>query len=89
MRRREFLTLLGAAATWPVAARAQMPVIGLLSTEPVDSVTTRLSAFRRGLREAGYIEGGNVVVEYRSAGGQRDPLQGLAADLVRRRVNVM
>ncbi len=89
MRRREFLTLLGAAATWPVAARAQMPVIGLLSTEPIDSVANRLSAFRSGLREAGHIEGGNVAIEYRSAGGQRGPLQELAADLVRQRVNVI
>jgi putative ABC transport system substrate-binding protein len=91
VRRREFITLLGgAAATWPMAARAQgMPAIGLLSTEPIDSVANRLSAFRSGLREAGHIEGGNVAIEYRSAGGQRGPLQELAADLVRQRVNVI
>jgi putative ABC transport system substrate-binding protein len=91
MKRREFITLIGGAATWPLPARAQrqLPVIGLLSTNPIDAVAGRLAPFRKGLAEAGYVEGRNVTIEYRSAGAQRGPLQGLAAELVRLPVNMI
>jgi putative ABC transport system substrate-binding protein len=88
MRRRDFIALLGGAAAWPLAARAQqaMPVIGLLCGGTPDSDAYRLTAFQRGLQEAGYIEGQNVTFDYRWAEQQYDRLPALAAELVRHEI---
>jgi len=92
MRRREFITLVGGAVAWPVAARAQqaaMPVIGVLSAAPAVIGEKRMPAFYRGLSERGYSEGQNVTVSHLDAEGENDRLAALAAEFVRRQVNVI
>src|SRR5262249_48577008 len=91
-RRREFIAARGGMATWPLAARAQqlaMPVIGYLNNGSPESDVPRLTGLRQGLSQTGYIEGRNVVIEYRWAGNQADRLPALAADLVQLRVAVI
>src|SRR5262245_43989527 len=88
-RRREFIVTLGGAAAWPLAARAQqpaLPVIGYLNFGSPEVDTLRLTGLRRGLSQTGYVEGRNLVIEYRWAGNQTDRLPALAADLIQLRV---
>jgi len=93
MQRREFVTLLsGAAVAWPMAARGQrrtLPVIGILSSTTADGFAPRTAAFMQGLKEAGFVEGLNLAIEYRWADDQYDRLPDMAADLVRRRVSLI
>jgi putative ABC transport system substrate-binding protein len=87
MRRREFITLLGGVAAWPLAARAQRttrPIVGFLNSASADKYAYLAAAFRQGLNDLGFVDGQNITIEYRWAAGQYDRLSGMAADLVRR-----
>src|SRR5262249_27194043 len=91
MRRRDFIAVVSGAAAWPLAARAQpaIPVVAFLDAAPLETDVRGVAEFRKGLSEIGYVEGQNVMIEYRSAEGQADRLPALAADMVQRRVAVI
>ena len=92
VRRREFITLLGGAAAWPLAARGQqpvLPVVGFIHIGSAEVIAHFVAAFRKGLNEAGYAEGHNVMIEYHRVGGQYERLQAVMADLVHRQVAVI
>ena len=92
MTRRAVITLLGGAAAWPLAARAQqtpMPVVGFVHLTSVETNRENLATFRRGLEETGYIEGKNLAIEYRWAQGRNDRFPTLVAELVRHQVSVI
>ena len=95
MKRREVITLLGGAAAWPLAARAQlqqqqpMPVVGFLRSTSLAAAQHLVTAFRQGLKEAGFVDGQNVAVEYHSGEGEFDRLPALVAEVIRRRVDVI
>jgi putative ABC transport system substrate-binding protein len=92
MKRRDFITVLGGAAAWPLAARAQQgvtPVLGFLNSGSPGSYPDNLRAFHRGLGEAGFVDGHNIAIEYRWAEGRTDRLPAMAADLVSRRVSII
>jgi putative tryptophan/tyrosine transport system substrate-binding protein len=91
MRRREFITLIGCAAAWPLAARAQqpLPIIGFMSSRSPEDSVNALAAFRKGLDEGGLVEGKNLIIEFRWARGAYDQLPALAAELVSRQVTVL
>src|SRR5215510_13498513 len=92
MRRREFITLLGGAAAWPLAARAQqaaIPVIGFLNSQSPEGYAEPLRGLRQGLKESGYVEDENLAIEYRWGGNQMERLPELAAELVRRSVDLI
>src|SRR5260370_31322516 len=92
MKRREFITIIGGEAAWPLAASAQrpsIPVIGFLGSTSPDLYADRLHVFLQGLNETGYVEGRNVAIEFRWAEGHYDRLSDLVADLVRRQVTVI